>query len=156
MLKLIFTDFPAGRNGLALLFLRLFVGVAFVLHGTGKINDISGFAAEYHVPVWMGAAAMLTQLFGGIFLIIGLLTPFAALGVAGTVAVAAVFLIQKGEPFINPVGHSWENAAFYTVAGIFLAVSGAGAYSLDAAIFGRKADGVQTNAASAQPTISYN
>jgi putative oxidoreductase len=137
MLKLIFTDFPAGRNGLALLFLRLFVGVAFVLH-------------------WMGAAAMLTQLFGGIFLIIGLLTPFAALGVAGTVAVAAVFLIQKGEPFINPVGHSWENAAFYTVAGIFLAVSGAGAYSLDAAIFGRKADGVQTNAASAQPTISYN
>lgn len=156
MLKLIFADFPAGRSGLALLVLRLYVGFAFILHGTGKLNDISGFAAEYHIPVWLGAVTMLTQLIGGILLIIGLLTPFAALAVAGTVAVAAVFLIQKGEPFINPDGHSWENAAFYTAAGIVLTLAGAGGYSLDRLVFGRKNIRREMNAPAVQPSISVN
>ncbi len=138
MLKLIFADFPTGRNGLALLGLRFYVGFAFILHGTGKLNDVSGFAAEYHIPIWLGAVTMLTQILGGILLIIGFFTPFAALAVAGTVAVAALYLIQKGEPFINPDGHSWENAAFYTAAGLVLALAGAGSYSLDRIVFGRK------------------
>lgn len=156
MLKLIFADFPAGRGGLALLVLRLYVGFAFILHGTGKLNDVSGFASEYHIPVWLGAVTMLTQLTGGILLIIGFLTPFAALAVAGTVAVAAVFLIQKGEPFINPDGHSWENAAFYTAAGIVLALAGAGNYSLDRLVFGRKNARHEINTPSVQPPIPVN
>jgi uncharacterized membrane protein YphA (DoxX/SURF4 family) len=55
---------------------------------------------------------MLTQLIGGIILILGALTPLAALGIAGTMIPATIFLIQRGEPFINPAGHSWENSAF--------------------------------------------
>jgi putative oxidoreductase len=80
---------------------------------------------------------MLTQLIGGIILILGALTPLAALGIAGTMIPATIFLIQRGEPFINPAGQSWENSAFYLAAGICLALSGAGPWSLDAWLLGR-------------------
>ena len=155
MLKILFEKFYSGRTGFGLLILRLFVGAAFVLHGSGKLNDIAGFSAEYHVPYLMGAAAMLTQLIGGVLLIVGFLTPLAALGIASTVAVAAAFLIQKGEPFINPDGHSWENAAFYTAAGICLALLGAGRYSLDWLFFGRQIAPVSDEiTATAQPALN--
>jgi putative oxidoreductase len=81
---------------------------------------------------------MLTQLGGGILLVVGALTPLAALGIAGTMLTATIFLIDRGEPFINPVGHSWENSAFYLTASICLALSGAGPWSLDAWLFGHR------------------
>ena len=96
------------------------------------------FAAEFGIPVWLGLATMLTQLISGILLILGALTPLAALGIAGTMFPATIFLIKRGEPFINPAGHSWENSAFYLMAGICLALSGAGRWSVDAWLFGRR------------------
>ena len=126
------------RTGAALLLLRVFVGIAFIQHGSGKLMHPAGFAAEFGIPVWLGLATMLTQLIGGILLILGALTPLAALGIAGTMIPATIFLIQRGEPFINPAGHSWENSAFYLTAGICLALSGAGPWSLDAWLFGRR------------------
>ena len=113
--------FPVVSNrrvGAALLLLRLFVGIAFIQHGTGKLMDPSEFAGEFGIPVWLALATMLIQLIGGILLIVGALTPLAALGIAGTMFTATVFLIHRGEPFINPAGHSWENSAFYLMAGI--------------------------------------
>ena len=131
--------FPTGNNtrlALALLILRLFVGIAFIQHGSGKLTHPSEFAAEFGIPVWLALATMSTQLIGGILLILGALTPLAALGNVGTMITATIFLIQRGEPFINPAGHSWENSAFYLATGICLALSGAGSWSLDAWFFG--------------------
>jgi len=105
----------------------------------------SEFAAEFGIPVWLGLATMLTQVIGGILVILGALTPLAALGIAGTMITATIFLINRGEPFINPTGHSWENSAFYLTAGICLALSGAGPWSLDAWLFGRNQNGVDTD-----------
>jgi putative oxidoreductase len=136
MLKLIFHSFPTGRTGVALLLIRLYVGVAFIQHGGGKLDDIAGFAAEFHLPWAVAAATMLLQLTGAILLIVGLLTPLAALGIAGTMVGATLTLIQKGEPFINPAGHSWENSSFYFMLCVALSLLGAGAYSLDARLFG--------------------
>jgi putative oxidoreductase len=137
--------FPAVSNrrlGAALLLLRLFVGIAFILHGSDKLLHPSEFAAEFAIPVWLALATMLTQLVGGILLILGALNPLAALGIAGTMVTATVFLIQRGEPFINPAGHSWENSALYLTAGICLALSGAGPWSLDAWLLGRNDNSV--------------
>ena len=131
--------FPTGNNtrlALALLILRLFVGIAFIQHGSGKLMHPSEFAAEFGIPVWLALATMSTQLIGGILLILGALTPLAALGNVGTMITATIFLIQRGEPFINPAGHSWENSGFYLTTGICLALSGAGSWSLDAWFFG--------------------
>lgn len=141
---LIFPAVYQPRISWALLILRLFVGVAFIQHGTGKLMHPSEFAAEFGIPVWLALLTMLTQLIGGLLLILGALTPLAALGIAGTMIPATIFLIQRGEPFINPAGHSWENSAFYLMAGICLALSGAGLLSLDAWLFGRNKNHVNT------------
>jgi putative oxidoreductase len=130
--------FPTVSNTrLVLLILRFFMGIAFIQHGSGKLMHPSEFAVEFGIPVWLGLATMLTQFIGGILLILGALTPLAALGIAGTMITATVFLIQRGEPFIDPAGHSWENSTFYLTAGLCLALSGAGPWSLDAWLFGR-------------------
>jgi putative oxidoreductase len=136
----IFPALSSRRVGAALLLLRLFVGIAFIQHGSGKLMHPAEFAAEFGIPVWLGLATMLTQLIGGLLLILGTLTPLAALGIAGTMIPATIFLINRGEPFINPAGHSWENSAFYLTAGLCLALSGAGSWSLDAWMFGRRSN----------------
>ena len=141
----IFPTAPNRRLALALLILRLFVGIAFIQHGAGKLMHPSEFAAEFAIPVWLALATMLTQLIGGILLILGALTPLAALGIAGTMITATIFLIGRGEPFINPAGHSWENSAFYLIAGICLALGGAGSWSLDAWLFGGNENGLHTD-----------
>jgi len=134
---------PTGSNtrlALALVILRLFVGIAFIQHASGKLMHPSEFAAEFGIPIWLALITMLTQLIGGILLIPGALTPLAALGIAGTMITATIFLIYRGEPFINPAGHSWENSAFYLAAALCLALSGAGSWSVDAWLFGRRSN----------------
>jgi putative oxidoreductase len=135
---LLFPPVTHARLSWALLLLRLFVGVAFIQHGSGKLTHPSEFAAEFAIPVWLALTTMLTQMIGGILLILGALTPLAAVGIAGTMIPATIFLISRGEPFINPAGHSWENSAFYLIAGICLALSGAGRWSVDAWLFGHR------------------
>jgi putative oxidoreductase len=66
--------FPTGthiRLALALLILRLFVGIAFIQHGSGKLMHPSEFATEFGIPVWLALITMMTQLIGGILLIVG-------------------------------------------------------------------------------------
>ena len=123
---------------LALFILRFFVGIAFILHGGGKLMHLAEFAAAFGIPAWLALPAMLTQLLGGILLILGAFTPLAALGIAVTMITATIFLIQLGDPFINPTGRGWENSAFYLTASVCLALSGAGPWSLDAWVFGRR------------------
>jgi putative oxidoreductase len=135
LLTLAYDSFPSGRAGVALLAFRLFVGVAFILHGLGRIRDLPGFAALYHISYGQALAAKLTQIVGGACLIVGFLTPVAGLGIAATMVVATRILRQKGESFINPSGHSWEGCAFYVLAGIVIALLGPGRFSIDALVF---------------------
>jgi len=137
VLTLAYDSFPPGRFGLALLAMRVFVGIAFVFHGLGRIHDLRGFAADYHISLGLARAAKFTQIGGGILLVAGLLTPLAAIGIATTMVVATRILIVKGESFINPKGHSWEGCAFYVLAGVVIALLGPGRYSIDALLFRR-------------------
>ena len=120
------------RRDLALLALRAFVGVAFFLHGAGKLPHLVGFAQEFGLPLGLARAAAYVQLAGGVLLVAGALTPFATLGLAATMAVAIAKLVLRGEPFISPGSHSWESAAFYLVSCAAIAATGPGAYSIDA------------------------
>ena len=101
---MIYSPISNRRVGVALLLLRVFVGIAFIQHGSGKLMHPSEFAAEqFGIPIWLALATMLVQLSGGTLLILGALTPLAALGIAGTMLTATIFLINRGEPFINTV-----------------------------------------------------
>ncbi|MBC7924347.1 MAG: DoxX family protein [Bryobacteraceae bacterium] len=125
------SSFPAAAGSLALLACRIFLGSAFVNHGLGKWRDLHGFAKEFSIPPWLAGAAALSQIVSAILLIPGLLTPFAALSIGANMAVAVLKLVGKGEPFVNPHGHSWESAGFYAVMGVSLYLLGPGQLSID-------------------------
>ena len=127
---------PAGTHRLdfTLLMLRVFIGVAFWFHGSGKVVDLAAFAAEFQIPPLLAAVAAYTQVAGALLLMAGLLTPAAALGLAATMGVAVAELIARGESFVDPGGHSWETAALYLVANAALILAGPGRWSLDAAL----------------------
>ena len=124
--------YPTGRAGFALLLLRVLVGTAFLFHGSGKAGELEAFAREFNIPISAATFAAYAQLAGGVLLIGGLFTWLGAALIAGTMATATAKLIERGEPFVNPAGHSWEASSFYLVACVVILLLGPGRYSLDA------------------------
>ena len=86
----------------ALTVLRIVVGVVMTAHGLQKVMDPSQFQGHltqmgFPAPGVMTYLAIAGELFGGLGLVVGLLTPVAAFGVACTmaVAIATVHLPQR-------------------------------------------------------------
>ena len=69
------------------------------------------------IPSWLQGLATLSELGGGLGLIVGLLTPVASLGMVCTMAYAIISVhLKAGEPFANPEGGpSWELNALYLI-----------------------------------------
>ena len=145
MLRFLFPGFPAGRTGFGLLVVRLVVGTAFLFHGWPKIQNAMGWMDNpiepLHVPDILQAAAAVSEFGGGAALILGLLTPLAAFGIAATMSVAIGMVhLPHGDPFVPSMGSkggSWELAAVYLVVMMLFMMSGPGRFSLDALLFGR-------------------
>ena len=126
-----------------LLLIRLVGGVAFMIHGWGKIQNPFGWmGAEAPVPGFLQALAALSEFGGGLAWILGLLTPLACLGLASTMAVAAfMHAIQWGDPFVaTGGGPSYELALVYFCVSALILVLGPGRLSLDRVIFGVRAE----------------
>lgn len=135
---------PASAS-LGILVVRLVAGLAFVLHGWGKIQDPFGWdkGQTGHAPILLALAA-LSEFGGGIAWILGFLTPLASLGIACTMGVATwTHGIAKGYSFVatGPGGPSYEIAAVYLSISILLLLAGPGLVSLDRAIFGERSRG---------------
>lgn len=133
MKKLIFGSANVNTNtpsaSLALLALRLVTGVAFILHGWGKIQSpFSWMPPEAPVPGIFQALAALAEFGGGIALILGVLTRLTSAGLIVTMAVAALFHIGKGDPFVQ----GYELALVYLVISMTFFFVGPGKYSVDA------------------------
>jgi len=123
----------------ALLFVRLVAGVAFVLHGWGKIQNPMGWMGpESPVPGFFQLLAAVSEFGGGIAWIIGFLTPFASFGIACTMAVAVfMHMVVMKDPFVNMTGgSSFEPALGYLATAILILVIGPGKFSIDAKVFG--------------------
>ena len=141
-----FRWYPAvrGPGAVGLLLLRLVMGAAFILHGWPKIQhaftwmDRPGVPAP--VPSLFQALAAVSEFGGGIALIVGLLTPLAALGLACTMAVAIGMVhLPQGHAFVGQPGKpSFELAAGYLATVLMLLTTGPGTLSLDALLFGRR------------------
>ncbi len=135
LLELAYPNMRDTRIGLASLALRLFVGTAFLFHGGGKTTELEAFSREFGVPIALAAMAAYGQLIGAVLLIAGFLTPAGASVLAGTMAVATMKLIERGEPFVNPAGHSFEASSFYLMANVALILIGPGKFSFDSLCF---------------------
>lgn len=126
---------------LVLLFLRLIVGAAFIIHGWGKIQSpFDWMGATAPVPGFLQFLAALSEFGGGIALILGLLTPLASLGLICTMAVAVMMhMVVLKDPFVNPTGgSSYELALVYLAIALLILFAGPGKHSVDAKVFGHK------------------
>jgi len=126
---------PTADAGL--LAVRLFAGLALALtHGVGKLPPSPRFLAGveemgFPAPVLFGWAAALAEAVGGALIAAGLLTRPAALSVLFTMLVAA--FLREGPSFADK-----EKALLYGAIALMLLLTGAGRYSLDAALRRRR------------------
>lgn len=126
---------------LALLLLRVGLGVIFIYNGYPKIfgrrlEHIDEMIHINHLPVYFVYIAFVLEVGGGALLIAGLFTRLVGLLLAGEMAIA----MWKGEQFFqNPLAiDKYELALALGVGAFALATFGAGSVSLDQAIFGKE------------------
>ena len=130
-------------RSLALLVLRLAVGMAFVIHGWPKIQNPMGWAlppptSPISIPPFFQLLAAIAEFGGGLAFIFGFLTRIASLGIMSVMSVAIYLLaVLMHEPFVNLTGPiAYElNVAYWCIAFLFL-IFGPGQFSLDRAVFG--------------------
>jgi putative oxidoreductase len=123
---------------LALLLLRVGLGVIFIYSGYPKLithtrESMYEMVHGYGLPAYFTYIAGVLELGGGALLIGGLFTRFVGLLLAGEMAVT----MWKGEHFLaHPLAVDRYELALACMAGAFaLATFGAGAISIDAALF---------------------
>ncbi len=126
-----------SRPDEALLLLRLAVGLGMLTHGWPKLMKYSEMSQGFPDPLGVGSSLSLTlaifaELGCSLMLILGFLTPLAAVPLAITMAVA-FFIVHAEDPWQRK-----ELAALYLSIYAVLLVSGPGRYSLDHLLFGKK------------------
>ena len=125
---------------LALLLLRWALGLIFVFHGAPKLfgnsQRLLEFFASLGFPAWMAYVGGVVELFGGALLILGLFTRIAGLLLAGQMVIA-IWKVHLGKGLLAVNEYQFPMAL--AAAAFALAALGAGAISLDRAIFKDKA-----------------
>ena len=122
-----------------LLLIRVVAGLAFTIHGWGKIQNPFGWMGpDGFAPGIFQALAAIAEFGGGLAWILGLLTPLASLGILSTMAVAFSFhAFMRGDPFVSMTGGpASELAALYFSVALLLMAMGPGRFSLDRKLIG--------------------
>jgi putative oxidoreductase len=125
----------------ALLLLRLGLGLIFIYHGYPKLFTHAHEALRQFpkmgFPSYFAYIAGVVEFFGGWLLVLGLFTRIAALFLAGEMAIAIlrVHLPQGGLTAVS----NYQLPLALAIASFALVAVGAGAISFDRAIFKNKA-----------------
>ena len=128
----------AMLHDIALLLLRVVAGAMLMQHGTQKLFGFPPSAAR---PC-TGAPELLTRVgiagvmetFGGLLLVLGLLTRVVGFLLSGELAVA-YFTVHAPRAFF-PILNQGALAALFSFVFLFFAAAGGGRYSLDRLSFG--------------------
>jgi putative oxidoreductase len=129
------------QTDIMLLIVRVVTGIAFIIHGSGKIqNPTQWMGNDALFPPFFQGLAAVAEFGGGIALTLGVITRLGAFGIACTMLFALyMHLFLVGDPFINQSGGgSYELALVFFAIALMLLVNGPGKYSLDRMIFGVK------------------
>ncbi len=132
------TTLKQSRLDTALAVLRIALGVVFLAHGSQKLF-VFGFAGVTGAftqmglpfPQVIGPLVALGEFTGGLALIAGLLTPYAAAGLS-LIMLGAILKVHLAGGFFLPSGIEY---AFALLGGLVtLILVGAGSYSVDAVV----------------------
>lgn len=126
---------------LALTVLRVTVGLIMAVHGWGKLTHISdtiaGFGrAGLPFPTICAYLAVAGEFLGGLGLIVGLFTPLAAFGISCVMAVAVFHVHLKNGLMASQGG--FEYPLSLLCVGIYFMMRGAGPFSLDSVVRGKR------------------
>lgn len=121
-----------------LLLIRIALGLGFVMHGTQKLQSMPGiikFFGSLGLPPFMAWLVALTETFGGIAILLGWYTQFAALAISAIMVVAiALVKLKKGY-----LGGGYELELTYLLIALGLAFAGPGKHSGDEKMPGKAA-----------------
>ena len=134
-------------NDKSLTILRLVLGVVFFVHGAQKMlgwfggfgfHGTMGFFTHIGLPAPVGFLVICAEFFGGLGLIVGLLTRVAALGILGDM-IGAIFLVHLPNGFFmnwlgSQKGEGFEYHLLAVAIAAALVLRGAGAFSADGAL----------------------
>lgn len=130
-----------ARTSLALLVLRIVVGLSLIQHGAPKIHDPMHWLDQGPLPgtpPFLQLIVAIAEYAGGFALIAGVLTPLFALLLTGDMLVVLfAVLIPRGVPFVGS-GHSFEVPAYILACVLVLLLAGPGRFSADALLTGRE------------------
>lgn len=104
---------------------RIVVGFLFATHGAAALFGDEKVQA-FVWPSWWASAV---QLVGGLFVMVGLGTRYAALLSSGSMAYAYFTVHQAGA--LLPVQNGGEKAALFSFAFLLIAFLGSGAWALE-------------------------
>lgn len=123
-----------------ILVLRVLFGAAIAAHGAQKLfgwfggyglKGTGGFfeGLGFRPGVMFAAVAGLSEVVGGLLLVLGLLTPVGSAAILAAMIVASVSVHLKNGFFTQNNGY--EPAFLYGAAALGIALAGPGSYSLD-------------------------
>jgi putative oxidoreductase len=108
--------------------LRIVAGFLFLWHGVQKLFGFpAGMPAD--VPAFITYVAGPIELLGGILIMIGLFTNYAAFLASGLMAFA--YWMAHGTKALLPLQNNGELAALYCFVFLFIAAQGSGIWSVD-------------------------
>lgn len=134
-------------NDVSFTILRLVLGVVFFAHGAQKMlgwfggfgfHATMGFFSHMGMPAPIAFLVICIEFFGGLGLIVGLLTRIPALGIAGEM-IGAIFMVHLPNGFFmnwagTQKGEGFEYHLLVIAIAATLLLRGAGAFSVDRAL----------------------
>ncbi|MSU55323.1 MAG: DoxX family protein [Candidatus Taylorbacteria bacterium] len=116
------------NSDLGILVIRFSLALVFIIHGLAKFQNMQGTLAFFtSLSIWPAFAYLVAgiELFGGILLLVGFLTPWMSLAL-GLNMMMAILLVKINKPFLG----GYEYDLTLMLASLGLSLLGTGKYTI--------------------------